>query len=1326
MPWRQRRHNGWKEDWPQKKKKSSNSWRNSSSWTLPSVPGLDLLERSLLSVDALIGDDPYIDDDLDDSSDNQKLLATIKGNIVGIQYYNGTVNNFEMVGLVREPNNPYDRNAVRVDNVSKQKVGHLNRHLAAAMSYIVDNKLARVEGIVPSGKNNQYSMPVNLTLWGKPERQNSVASALSRHNIQFQYPGGAMSTATASSSGVVSGYQPRSSSYTPQLLTQAEMKNELDSIFDSMKEHDKTSCMEPAKAIMTKLYPHQKRALQWMVNQENSNTLPPLWKERKGNYINIATNYQTTVRPPSINGGILADDMGLGKTLEVIALIMTNFCNGKPLAVPVEGLPPPKEVGSMSSKRKNGKVDTVFEKPVFEVKTKSKLEDVKSDVKVEIDIKTEVKMEQEIKIEVKREEGKKEEEEEEYQPKSGKGGKGKRATRKRKAGKKDKKNMKDVANVEENIESGRRPRRTIRKPAKYVYSGSEDEAMISSIVSQNKKCKTNTSVQEEIKSEVNVEHNEKEEEVFEMDMVENHWDDVVLPNTYDDLPEVLITEPESLPSMSNSTQASVNGTTSSQVDLVVISPLKSCNSEKTLRQTSSVVSNSSTANGTSVLNITDAIPANDTTVPETSDVVEANGTSVSGTTNVTQLNGTSVGNSKSSHDGNLALVPWLSFENIKVPSVNDGAPGTKTVMNDLPPLPSLPSEQTKMKPASRLSTGVSCASGASVNKVFTPAPILIQEWRTSDVATSSGSPDVLKKSTIVLSDEEDDDDDDDLPAIQLSHKAPSRTYTRGPRATLIVCPLSVMSNWLQQLKDHVHPHVDIRVYLYYGPDRVRDPKVLTSKDIVITTYNTLAMDFKANGEKSVLHKTQWLRIVLDEGHMIRNPSTMQSKAAIALKSERRWILTGTPIQNSMRDLWSLTVFLKLEPFCSDQQWWKRVISRPIAEGNKAALGRVQALMRAIALRRTKTQKIDGKPLVELPERNVYVQSVELSEEERKVYETMAKEGRLAIGRYFRAGTLLHHYGDVLSILLRLRQLCCHPALCNRARAKAEIEALIAQGAKEAESNVVVTDEAKKKLVEKLLNVLSQGGDEECCVCLDSLKLPVITACAHVFCRPCIEEVIRKDQEQAACPLCRADVKDKDLVEVPNEDKVEPPTPLAGPWQSSAKVDAMMQHLIQLQRDDPTIKSLVVSQFTSLLDLVQKPLSDIGIKFVCFDGRMNMKKRTEAISEFMKQGPDTPTVCLLSLKAGGVGVNLVSASRVFLLDPAWNPAAEEQCFDRCHRLGQTKDVIITKFIVKDSVEERMMDLQEKKRNLMAGAFGKKQTAEERQRTRIDDIRLLLDL
>jgi len=146
-----------------------------------------------------------------------------------------------------------------------------------------------------------------------------------------------------------------------------------------------------------------------------------------------------------------------------------------------------------------------------------------------------------------------------------------------------------------------------------------------------------------------------------------------------------------------------------------------------------------------------------------------------------------------------------------------------------------------------------------------------------------------------------------------------------------------------------------------------------------------------------------------------------------------------------------------------------------------------------------------------------------------------------------------------------------------------------------------------------------------------------------------------------------------------------------------------------------------------LDVIEKALKKEDLSFVRLDGRMTQEARARAIENFSNPSSSSPRVFLLSLTAGGVGLNLTAATRVFLMDPAWNPAIEEQCFDRSHRLGQTQEVIITKYIVMNSVEERMLSLQEQKRTLMGQAFGlQTQSQEERRRARVRDIKHLIGL
>lgn len=173
------------------------------------------------------------------------------------------------------------------------------------------------------------------------------------------------------------------------------------------------------------------------------------------------------------------------------------------------------------------------------------------------------------------------------------------------------------------------------------------------------------------------------------------------------------------------------------------------------------------------------------------------------------------------------------------------------------------------------------------------------------------------------------------------------------------------------------------------------------------------------------------------------------------------------------------------------------------------------------------------------------------------------------------------------------------------------------------------------------------------------------------------------------------------------------------WRSSTKIEALLQELTNLHRSDPSIKSIVFSQWTSMLDIVEEPLRQCRIRFVRLDGSMVQAHRVAAIRTFA-QDPSV-TVFLISMKAGGLGLNLVSASHVFLLDPWWNPATEQQAIDRVHRMGQVRPVVVTRFIIRGTIEERILELQEKKRRLAQGAL--MVHSKELRQIRLDELRLL---
>lgn len=205
-------------------------------------------------------------------------------------------------------------------------------------------------------------------------------------------------------------------------------------------------------------------------------------------------------------------------------------------------------------------------------------------------------------------------------------------------------------------------------------------------------------------------------------------------------------------------------------------------------------------------------------------------------------------------------------------------------------------------------------------------------------------------------------------------------------------------------------------------------------------------------------------------------------------------------------------------------------------------------------------------------------------------------------------------------------------------------------------------------------------------------------------------------------------------------------PLSPSAHTSAKIHSLLNHL---SRVPPNTKSVVFSQFTSFLDLIAPQLTRAGIHHVRLDGSMPQKARAEVLAQFTKTesyedieeediqnaqaktsstSSSNPTVLLISLRAGGVGLNLTAASNVFMMDPWWSFAIEAQAIDRVHRMGQMRDVNVTRFVVKDSIEERMLRVQDRKMNI-AGSLGLRVggdgSEDEKKKERIEELKLLFE-
>jgi hypothetical protein len=319
-------------------------------------------------------------------------------------------------------------------------------------------------------------------------------------------------------------------------------------------------------------------------------------------------------------------------------------------------------------------------------------------------------------------------------------------------------------------------------------------------------------------------------------------------------------------------------------------------------------------------------------------------------------------------------------------------------------------------------------------------------------------------------------------SASLSLKDDRASIIREGTATLIICPMSLIGQWVDEINSYTTPGL-IRVLMYYGSDRTRGPVGdgnLSSYDVVVTTYDIVRSEWTKHGgvvtsrdgvdrrfasgvgfntffgggaagsnaeglgrkiRGKGLFSIKWKRIILDEAHIIRNQNTDKAKACCALEASCRWAITGTPIQNRIDDLFSIVKFLRHEPW-DKWRWWNKTISVPLsAPDNSKGIVALREVLRMLMLRRTK-QTIDpatGKSIVDLPPRVVEMVYIQLDESDRYFYDAFSKRWNTTIKQHFGLGDSKSGgkaYRELYLILLRLRQACDHPVLVLRSLTKA--------------------------------------------------------------------------------------------------------------------------------------------------------------------------------------------------------------------------------------------------------------------------------------------------
>ena len=387
------------------------------------------------------------------------------------------------------------------------------------------------------------------------------------------------------------------------------------------------------------------------------------------------------------------------------------------------------------------------------------------------------------------------------------------------------------------------------------------------------------------------------------------------------------------------------------------------------------------------------------------------------------------------------------------------------------------------------------------------------------------------------------------------------------KRTLIVVPKSIATQWSEELENFAP---SLKVLTHDGPDRTRDPSEFLKYHVVISPYSVMIEKGKPKGEPTILHRIQWGRVILDEGHEIRNPKSKLSTSICNLHSEIRWIMSGTPVYNSIKDFVTLCSFLG--------------ISRSLVQGM------CPKIKETYVLRRTKEDVARFNIRLELPPCDFENVELEMYPEERALYGDVWTKCANIVKEIFKNSTNVSmHTMHILECLLRCRQTMIHPQLYMNGQSKKE------------------------------------GEDPEI-------------------------------------------------------------------WEGRSK---KMETLLNMLQTHPKEKSLIFSQFVGEMDIVHEMCAQAGITVFRIDGSVSKEDRIKQIKNF--RGCTTQCVFIIQIKAGGQGLNLQEATRVYITSPSWNPATELQAIGRAHRTGQTQKVYVRKLIYAGeenlpSIEQSIMALQ----------------------------------
>lgn len=613
-------------------------------------------------------------------------------------------------------------------------------------------------------------------------------------------------------------------------------------------------------------------------------------------------------------------------------------------------------------------------------------------------------------------------------------------------------------------------------------------------------------------------------------------------------------------------------------------------------------------------------------------------------------------------------------------------------------------------------------------------------------------------------------------ALMLSNRSDDEKL----KTNLIVGPVSILRSWQGEIETKIKRRAKFKCLIYGGTNgmKVKHWTELAKYDAILISYQTLAIEYKKHWPAKLVgdqannlppvpqltalnslkesgeywspffrNEASFYRVILDEGQNIKNKNTKAAKACCSLNATYRWVLSGTPIQNNMSELYSLIRFLRIPPYHREERF-NADIGRKLknlntdSEDRKNTLKKVRILLKAILLRRSKTDKIDGESILELPPKKVEVVEAQLEGEEHEFYTGLENKNKQLVKKLLQRKAK-GNYSSVLTLLLRLRQACCHPELVLIGEKKAE-STKVANG-KSFENDWLRLYRRIRQMTPEHHETVSRSSDAMICFwCMEQLEPEstcILTNCGHMLCESCLEPfseeaanspAARKDSKgipYLPCPKCNKLTKEDEIVsfslyeQVMNQNFSQEElhmefnkemerqkrraaesvyTPDMDRLQPSTKMRQCMDVIKNVMDKSDTEKILVFSQFIGFFGLFEHFLArDMKIKYLKYTGSMDAQQRSDVINQFYTE--KDKRILLISMKAGNSGLTLTCANHVIIVDPFWNPYVEEQAQDRCYRISQTREVHVHRLFIKNSVEDRIAELQKRKREMIDAAM-----------------------